>query len=154
MYKHILCPVDGSPASRLGLQHAIGLAKALDARIRLIHVVDELSVIPPAEVYPAGEITDLIAVLKEGGEKLLEETLALASKQGTRAEKALIESFGGPVSRIIVDDAKKWGADLIAMGTHGRRGLNRLLLGSDAERVLREAPVPVLLVRHPEEKEK
>lgn len=58
------------------------------------------------------------------------------------------------MSRIIVDGAKQWGADLIVVGTHGRRGLNRLLLGSGAERVLRETPVPVLLVRHPDEKEK
>jgi hypothetical protein len=54
--------------------------------------VDELSVIPPADVYPPVEITNLIAALKEGGEKILEESLAFASKQGARAENALLES--------------------------------------------------------------
>jgi nucleotide-binding universal stress UspA family protein len=79
-------PVDGSPTSKLGLRHAAGLAKPLGARIRFLHVIDEL----------------------------------------------------------------KWPADVICMGTHGRRGLNRLLLGSDAARVLRETPVPVPLVRSEE----
>lgn len=68
------------------------------------------------------------------------------SRNGVKAEPALAEGRGRLVSDVILDDAKKWRADLIVMGTHGHRGFKRLLLGSDAERVLRDAPVPVLLV--------
>ena len=69
-------------------------------------------------------------------------------KSGVKAETAQIESRGQLVSEAILADARRSRADVIVMGTHGRRGLNRLLLGSDAERVLREANVPVLLTRH------
>ena len=64
-----------------------------------------------------------------------------------KPDSAVLEGRGRLVSEAIIDDAKRWGADLIVMGTHGRRGFNRLLMGSDAERVLLDAPVPVLLVR-------
>lgn len=83
---------------------------------------------------------------------MLEESVVLATEWGVEAEQAQLESHGQPVSKVILEDAKQSRADLIAMGTHGRRGLNRLLLGSDAERVMREATIPVLLVRG-EEKE-
>jgi nucleotide-binding universal stress UspA family protein len=69
-------------------------------------------------------------------------------------DAAILESHTRPVSDVILDDAAKWRADLVVMGTHGRRGFNRLLLGSDAERVLREASVPVLLVREEQAKRK
>ena len=84
---------------------------------------------------------------------MLDAASKVALKQGVKAAASLVESRGRPVSDVILDEARKWRADLIVMGTHGRRGVNRLLLGSDAERVLRSAPVPVLLVR-PEERKK
>jgi nucleotide-binding universal stress UspA family protein len=84
---------------------------------------------------------------------MLDAASKVALKQGVKADASLVESRGRPVSDVILDEARKWRADLIVMGTHGRRGVNRLLLGSDAERVLRSAPVPVLLVR-PEERKK
>jgi nucleotide-binding universal stress UspA family protein len=147
MYKRILVPLDGSPTSRLGLEHAIGLAQALRARLRLINVVDELSVIPAVDAYAAVDLAAMIAALKEGGQQILDESAALAKKQGVEVEEQLVESQGQHVSNFIVREAKDWGADLISMGTHGRRGISKLLLGSDAERVLHEATVPVLLVR-------
>jgi nucleotide-binding universal stress UspA family protein len=148
MYKRILVPVDGSVTSKLGLAHAAGLAKPLGAAIRLINVVDELSVVPAVDAAALVELPTLIAGLKEAGQKVLEESARFAASQGVaQAQAVLLESHGAQVSHVIVEDAKKWGADLICIGTHGRRGLNRLLLGSDAERVLRAATVPVLLVR-------
>jgi nucleotide-binding universal stress UspA family protein len=147
MYKRILVPVDGSPTSKLGLKHAAGLAKPLGAAIRLVNVVDELSVIPAVDAAGVVDLATLIAGLKEVGQKVLEDSARFAASQGVQAEAVLVESHGAQVSHVIVEDAKQWGADLICMGTHGRRGLNRLLLGSDAERVLRVATVPVLLVR-------
>ncbi len=147
MYKRILVPVDGSLTSKLGLEHAAGLGQPLGAAIRLINVVDELSVVPAVDAAALVALPTLIAGLKEAGQKVLEESARVAASKGVQAQAVLLESHGAQVSHVIVEDAKKWGADLICMGTHGRRGLNRLLLGSDAERVLRAATVPVLLVR-------
>jgi nucleotide-binding universal stress UspA family protein len=147
MYKRILVPVDGSPTSQLGLQHAVGIAKPLGARLRLLNVVDELSVMPAVDAYPVVDLAAMIAALKEGGQKVLDESAAVALRAGVEAEEALVETHGHHVSDSIVREAKEWGADVICMGTHGRRGISKLLLGSDAERVLHEATTPVLLVR-------
>jgi nucleotide-binding universal stress UspA family protein len=70
-----------------------------------------------------------------------------AEKCGVNAEAVQVASRARPVSDIILSEARRYKADVIVMGTHGRRGLNRLLLGSDAERVLRDSPIPVLLIR-------
>jgi nucleotide-binding universal stress UspA family protein len=147
MYKRILVPVDGSPTSQLGLQHAVGLAKPLGARLRLLNVVDELSVMPAVDAYPVVDLTAMIAALKEGGQKVLDEAAGIAARAGVEVEEALMETHGHHVSDVVVREAKEWGADVICMGTHGRRGVSKLLLGSDAERVLHEATTPVLLVR-------
>jgi nucleotide-binding universal stress UspA family protein len=85
--------------------------------------------------------------MSTSGRDAVEEAAALASKSGVKPETAEMDGRGRLVSDVIVADAKRWRADLIVMGTHGRRGFNRLLMGSDAERVLSDAPVPVLLVR-------
>jgi nucleotide-binding universal stress UspA family protein len=151
MYRRILVPVDGSTTSKLGLRHALGLARDQHARIRVLNVVDELSLVPMMDGYPA-DITAVLESMREAGKKAVEEGSALAAKADVRADTAVVESRGHSVSDVILDDARKNRADLIVMGTHGRRGFNRLLLGSDAERVLREAPVPVLLVRGDQEK--
>jgi nucleotide-binding universal stress UspA family protein len=71
----------------------------------------------------------------------------MAQRAGVSAETATLDTTAGRVCDLVVAQAKKWNADLIVLGTHGRRGVNRLLLGSDAEQILRLAPVPVLLVR-------
>jgi nucleotide-binding universal stress UspA family protein len=146
MYRRILVPVDGSATSRLGLRHAIGLAKDQHARIRILNVLDDLALAPMIDGYPV-DITMLIDAMKASGDKALDDAVGLAQKAGVNTERAMIEARGHMVSDTILGDAKKFRADLIVMGTHGRRGLNRLLMGSDAERVLRESPVPVLLIR-------
>lgn len=145
MYKRILVPVDGSRTSTLGLQEAIRLAKSGKARLRLIHVVDE-SVALQDSAYTFGT-EDMLGILKKGGEQSLKQAQSLVGKHGIKPEIKLIESFTGRVADIIVSDAKKWRADLIVMGTHGRRGFSHMVLGSDAEMVIRSSPVPVLLVR-------
>ena len=89
----------------------------------------------------------LLESMEATGKKAIGAAAALAKKSKVTADTAQVQSHGRYVSEVILDNAKTWRADLIVMGTHGRRGLNRLLLGSDAERVLREASVPVLLVR-------
>ena len=145
MYQRILVPVDGSHTSTLGLREAIRIAIDQRATLRLIHVVDELVVAQNFEGYiNTGELID---ALRDAGKQALAKALALARKHDVRAETSLFESLGGRVSELIVKEAKKWRADLIVMGTHGRRGVTRMVLGSDAEDVLRTTPIPVLLVR-------
>jgi nucleotide-binding universal stress UspA family protein len=146
MYRRILVPVDGSASSNLGLQHALSLAKDQRARVRLLNVVDEMAVLPMMYGYPA-DISTIIESMQEAGKKAIEDGNALAKKAHVEADTAIIDARGRVVSDAILEQAKKFRADVIVMGTHGRRGLNRLLLGSDAERVLRSAEVPVLLVK-------
>ena len=152
MYQRILVPVDGSHTSTLGLQEAIRIAINQRARLRIIHVVDELVVAQNFDGFT--NTGDLIDALRDAGKKALENAVALARKHDLKAEASMFESLGGRISEIIVKEAKKWRADLIVMGTHGRRGVTRMVLGSDAEAILRTTPVPVLLVRSPDRKKR
>ena len=149
MYQRILVPVDGSHTSTLGLQEAIRIAIDQRAHLRLISIVDELVVATYLEGFNANELID---ALRDSGKKAIKNALALTGKHDLNANASLIETMGGRVSDVIIREAKKWKADLIVMGTHGRRGVNRMLLGSDAEAVLRAAPVPVLMVRAPKKR--
>ncbi len=97
---------------------------------------------------------DLLDALRDAGKKAIANALALVRKHDLKAESALFESLGGRVSEVIVKEARKWRADLIVMGTHGRRGVTRMVLGSDAEAILRVTPVPVMLVRSPDRKKR
>jgi nucleotide-binding universal stress UspA family protein len=144
MYKRILVPVDGSPASRCGLDEAIKLAKSTGASLRIVHAVNEFFL--DQGYTPSAYYEQVIVSLREAGKKLIDDAEAIAH-HAVPLESALLEAIDGRVSDLIIDDAKQWRADLIVMGTHGRRGLRRLALGSDAEMVLRSSPVPILLVR-------
>jgi nucleotide-binding universal stress UspA family protein len=145
MYQRILVPIDGSSTSNLGIREAMKLARDQHARLRLVHVVDELVLIPsPDVVAPVG---DVVGILRDAGMKVLEKAKALVEKAGVNAETVLVECFGGRAADSIVEEARKWRADVIVLGTHGRRGVRRMVLGSDAEEVVRSSPVPVLLVR-------
>jgi nucleotide-binding universal stress UspA family protein len=145
-YKRILVPVDGSPTARLGLKEAISLAKDQKAALQLVHVVDEHSV-----VMTNGElgayVADLIPLLRKQGRDILRNAEALVRREHLKCSTVLLETLLGPAADRIVRQAKKWRAQLIVMGTHGRRGVRRLVLGSDAEQIVRTSPVPVLLVR-------
>ena len=145
MYARILVPVDGSATSRLGLQEALKLAKVNASRLCLFHIVNELVF---AHTFDSGLYADkVIDVLRTQGREILDQTAALVQRHGVPADTVLAESIGGSASRLIIEQAHQWAADLIVMGTHGRRGVRRLALGSDAEDVVRSAMVPVLLVR-------
>ena len=149
MYKRILVPIDGSPTSNLGLNEAIKLAKDQGAKLRLFHLVDEYIVVstPDGVMLDTG---DLLESMRQGGKKIIEKAEALAKRNGVTPESVMIESFGGRAADFIVKQANKWKADLIVLGTHGRRGVKRLVMGSDAEEVIRRTRVPVLLVRSKE----
>jgi nucleotide-binding universal stress UspA family protein len=150
MYRRILVPVDGSDTAKRGLEEAIKLAEALESELRIIHIVDDsaLALNPEAGVAAAPLVEDFA----ENGRQILEEARALATARGAVAGIVLHENFTGRVADLIVDEAKKWGADLIVMGTHGRRGIRRAVIGSDAQGVVQGAMVPVLLVRSPRRK--
>jgi nucleotide-binding universal stress UspA family protein len=144
-YKRILVPVDGSATSTAGLNEALRLAKNQNAKLKLIHVVDELMIFSSSE---AGfNIEPVLESMKRGGQRILDRAAKLAAARGTRPETELRENATGRVADVLIDRAKRWRADLIVMGTHGRRGVNRLVLGSAAELVVRNSPAPVLLVR-------
>lgn len=145
MYRRILVPVDGSVASLKGLDEAIKIAKAMDAKLKLTHVVNELVI--DSGYAPSVDYGTVIASLRESGKKLLAAAESAARERGAVVEVELVERIGGYAADSIIDVAQAWAADLIVMGTHGRRGLRRLALGSDAELVLRRSPVPVLMVR-------
>lgn len=145
MYDRILVPVDGSSTSTQGLDEAIGLAKLTGASLRLVHVVDQLGSATGIETYTG----DLIGLLREGGAKILEDARARVAARGIAVTTFLCEAFGTRVCDLVVEQAGEWKADLIVIGSHGRRGMSRFFLGSDAEMVVRIAPVPVLLVRAP-----
>ncbi len=143
MYRRILIPVDGSACSDAALAHALRLARDQDAGAKIIHVLDTQALYLLDEgVY----VEDIAGKWREAGRALLERASAHAREAGVAAETALLEE-DGRIAHVIVDQCKRWGADLIVMGTHGRHGLDHLLMGSAAEGVVRTTTVPVLLIR-------
>ena len=150
MYTRILSPVDGSPTSNRGMIEAIRLAKDQNAKLRFLHVVDAHFV--TVDMSGAINLGEVLDILRQAGAKILEEAKALALKEGVSADTVMVDSMIGRVGDQAVQQAQAWPADLIVMGTHGRRGVSHLFMGSDAETVVRTSPVPVLLVRSVEEK--
>jgi nucleotide-binding universal stress UspA family protein len=145
-YRRILVALDGSDAGEAGLREALRLAKGEGAELCILHVVND--VLPYTPLVGAPPVSSM-ALLFESGRRVLDEASAKAQKAGVRASSVLLESTDITAAGGILAQAKKHRADLIVLGTHGRRGLWRLVLGSDAEQVVRSAPAPVLLVRGP-----
>jgi nucleotide-binding universal stress UspA family protein len=145
VYRRILVPLDGSATSRRGLTQAIALARGSGARLRLMHVVDETPMLGMLE--EGMDLQPFLRDLGQRGQAILERAKRQAGRSRVAADAVLGESAGGPAADRILGEAKRWRADLIVMGTHGRRGLRHVVLGSEAERVVRRSPVPVLLVR-------
>ncbi len=147
MFKRILVAVDGSEISNLALREAIRLAKDQRAALRLIHVVD----IMPAYIT-MGEIPYSIDAyqksMRDAGRKVLATCAAKAkaSRVKFNTKFVVISGITTRISEVVNMEAKRWRADLIVIGTHGRRGFNRLFLGSVAEGVVRLAAKPVLMI--------
>ena len=148
MFKRILVPVDGSRTSEAGLNTALRMARDAKAQLVLLHVVDESVLVLSGESAGASYLDRLMADMREGGRRIVAKAATLA-KQGRVAAKTVVVESVGPrrVADIIVQQAKKQRADAIVIGTHGRRGISRMVMGSDAEEVVRASPVPVVLVR-------
>jgi nucleotide-binding universal stress UspA family protein len=145
MYQRILVPVDGSATSERALQEAIKLA-AGNALLRLVYVLEENYSLD-AEAYAFVDYSALKEGMRNTGERILAQGAKKVHQSGSKAETALLDVSGERVDSVIDGEAQQWGADLIVIGTHGRSGLSRLLLGSVAEGVARGTTVPVLMVR-------
>jgi nucleotide-binding universal stress UspA family protein len=145
MYKRILVPVDGSETSNKALVTALQLAREVGGRVRVVHVFDVL-------VYMSGYEfgADVLDQAQGYARKTVDDALAIAASAGVEADGKLLDLPGRRLGEVVADAAREFGADLVVVGTHGRNGIGRALLGSGAEQVIRMAPVPVLAVRLPQ----
>ncbi len=146
MFKRILVAVDASQTGELPLETAIRLAAESQAQLRIVHVVDTANVNIGAELADQYKVS---ASLVDNAQKILNPAERIADAAGVAAEASVItiDALNQRIPEAIAEDAEAWSADLIVIGTHGRRGFTRLLLGSVAEGVARLATKPVLLVR-------
>ena len=149
MYQHIMVPLDGSELAECVLAHVVTIATGCDVtKVTLVRVVTPLHLYGGVESRFSPEERkhleeDSVNVAREYLDKLVEKL----KEKGVAAESEVL--YGGHVVDEVVDYAKKNEVDLIIIATHGRSGVSRLFLGSVADRILRAAPVPVLMVRAP-----
>lgn len=145
MYKKILVAVDGSPASEAALRTALDLAKPMGATLRIVHAVDEATLNWDAEFVNPSDIWNAMV---QSGRRILEKAAAAAAAE-VPADTRLIEidTTGRRIPEAIADEAAAWPADLIVVGTHGRRGFSHMFLGSVAEGIVRVSTKPALLIR-------
>jgi nucleotide-binding universal stress UspA family protein len=137
---HFLVPIDFSPDAEYALEYAVGLARTLQAKLTLLHVLEPL--VGSVEIMPAPFLQGL-------EDKVTEAMLpyhARVTATGLACDYTIVH---GVPFQVIIDTARTAHMDLIIMGTHGRTGLRHVLIGSVAERVVRLAPCPVLVVRLP-----
>ncbi|MDQ7954824.1 MAG: universal stress protein [Pseudomonadota bacterium] len=145
MYSRILVPIDGSRTAQRGFEEAVRLARELNSSLHLLHVIDDFPSMMEMSAVSSFEAT--LKELRKYGEKVLADAVKRAAESGVSSGSSVREVVHERVSEVIVDEATKAGCELIVMGTHGRRGVSRVALGSDAENVLRTSSIPVLLVR-------
>lgn len=146
MYNKILVPLDGSSTSNLALDYAKALARLSGGSVVLFHVIEELAYSNGFE-RPKIYIEQVRPRFIATSQTILDEASARLRQEGVNVETLLLESGGKRASELIAEQAKASGCDIVILGTHGRRGVERFLMGSDAEQVARIASVPVMLVR-------
>lgn len=149
MYKHILISTDGSEVSQKGVDHGLSLAKGLGAKVTIVTVTERFPIYAGAAgagwVPGPNEMAEYDAAQKAAADKVLADAKAAADRLGVEAETVHVPE--AQPAEAILATAKDRGCSLIAMSSHGRRGLGRLLLGSQTSEVLAHSPVPVLVVR-------
>ncbi|MCW8409988.1 universal stress protein [Legionella sp. PATHC035] len=146
MSKKILIAIDGSDISTHAMQETIKLMKEEQVQLLILHVVEVHF------MFPGIDYISLLSHYTKEGQIILENAKKLVTGQPlVQCDTKLMEHnlLQGRISEAIVNEAKSWSADLIALGTHGRRGFNRLFLGSVAENTVRIATNPVLLIPPP-----
>jgi nucleotide-binding universal stress UspA family protein len=146
MYRNILVAVDGSPTADQGLKHAVALAAEQHANLTAMYVLDIYAAVSEMQMSYAAMYDQHLETMRRYGRQVLDKAATMAAAGGVQATCVLREVGVARVADVIAEEAAK-GFDLLVLGTHGRRGLRRFMLGSDAELVLRMAPIPVLLVR-------
>ncbi|THF62393.1 universal stress protein [Pseudothauera nasutitermitis] len=150
MYKHILVAIDDSQTSRKALQEAISLARLHNAELEIAHAVDE-SVLETFSTHGVAlaDAKKIQGALLDSGQSTLDEAVHAAEEAGLKPKRRLLSSgdlhAADQIAKAVVDS----GADLLVVGSHGRRGFQRLLLGSVAENLVRKVAVSVLIVRSP-----
>ncbi|MCS5691830.1 universal stress protein [Cyanobium sp. FGCU-6] len=146
-FQHLLVPSDGSERSDQAVERALSLAAALGARVTFLHVQPRVpvSVLGMGEMLDAAAIERLAIAARRESERILNDAVAAADRAGVAAAREQVS--GDLPHREILATAERLGCDLIVMASHGRRGLSGLLLGSETQRVLVQAPCPVLVVR-------
>ena len=142
LFPKILVPVDGSSTSNKALDYALKIAKQDHSQVRVLHAIDELGYLSSYEY--SGE---LMETARKNGTQVLQNAVVAAQAMNVPTDTRLVDLPGQRLGQTVADEAATWGADLIVVGTHGRRGVGRVLLGSGAEQILRMAPVAVLSVR-------
>ena len=145
MYERILVPTDGSPAAEAAVEQAVSLAAQYDATIHALYIVDTSAY---STLEAGAEV--IINALEDEGEKAVGDIAAAAADADVEAETTVT---AGTAYRSILGYVDDHDIDLVVMGTHGRRGLDRYLLGSVTERIVRTATVPVLTVRQQKEED-
>lgn len=146
-YRHILVPTDGSEISERAVEQAVSLAAALGARLRVLHVQVSfpISLVGVGELVEPSTVDALLAATQQRSETILGEAMARAAAAGVEAEQSLL--VNPQPHQAILEEARTHGCDLIVMASHGRRGLEGLLIGSETQRVLTQSSCPVLVVR-------
>jgi len=146
MYQNILVAFDGSSSSKLALKEAVGLGALTKGVVHPIYVLDKTPLFTYASHYDPLVLVD---ALRKDGESLLEEAEQACAAAGVPCHPELVESNdpSDDVANVILRHAQQINTDLLVMGTHGRRGVERLVIGSVAERALRFSRCPVLLIR-------
>lgn len=146
-YRRLLVPTDGSALSDRAVEQALALAAALGAEVRFLHVQISfpISLVGVGELVEPSTIDALVSAARQQGDRILQGALAQAQAAGVQAEGS-IQTNPMP-HRAILEEARAHGCDLIVMASHGRQGLEGLLIGSETQRVLTHSHCPVLVVR-------
>ncbi len=140
MFNKILVPTDGSKGSERALQVAAEVAQRFGSKVVLVFVAE-----PPGMLYPPGlSYVDLMDSTTKWGREIVGSAAETLEKNGVAVERHVRE---GHPAQVILESIEEWAVDLVVMGTHGRRGLDRVLLGSVAEEVVRRSKAPVITVR-------
>jgi nucleotide-binding universal stress UspA family protein len=147
MYKRIAVAVDGSETSTMALNEAVKLAKVMKSTLLLLYVCEEMPVVWNADGMTPFPMEEVTKAFIDAGKQLLQQDRASVAESGVEVETKLVEDYNGRIGAVISKEAELWLADLLVVGTHGRKGINHLLMGSVAEGVMRTANMPVLLVR-------
>jgi nucleotide-binding universal stress UspA family protein len=145
MYARILIGIDGSVPAAAALEEALELVREQEAKLRIVHVVEQGLTVSPN--IPSANLGETDPAREAAGRSILEAARERARRVGIEPETVLLAEALHQPGRLLIEQALEWPADLIVCGTHGRRGIRRLLLGSDSEYIVRHTPVPVLLVR-------